>query len=125
MQIEKVTKYVNLASPSRSSSSTVTVRTVAMSLPRVRWLERDPDFKPSVEPEQVTIINGSIAGKSMVRRVKNLEKGMPLTNSEQRAYELGVVQKLSQRKACVHMGIAHSTYRQHLLKAKFKLGIEI
>ena len=127
MHIEKVTKYVNLASPSRSSSSTVTVRTVPMSLPRVRWLERDPDYKPEgvINPaSENRVVNGNVIGKSMLYKTRNLVKGMPLTEREKTAYELDTVQKLSQRKACVQMGIAHSTYRQHLIKAKVKLGIE-
>lgn len=125
MHIEKVTRYVNTASPSRSSSGTITVRKIPLSLPRVRWLERDPDYKPSSEPEDVKIVNGRVAGSKNLLLTKNMKLGDALTNSEQTAYELAVNQKLSHRKACTAMGITHSTFRQHLIKAKFKLGIAL
>jgi len=125
MQIEKITKYVNTAAPSRSSSSNITVRTIPLSLPRVRWLERDPDFKPPPEPQDMKVVNGRVAGSKILELTKCMKVGDALTNSEQQAYELAVKQKLSQRKACTVMGITHSTFRQHLIKAKFKLGIAI
>lgn len=124
MHIEKVTRYVNTASPSRSSSGTITVRKIPLSLPRVRWLERDPDFKTPPEPETTVVVNGRLAGSKVLALTKHLKVGAPLTNSEQRAYELAVNQKIPQRQACTQMGITHSTFRQHLIKAKYKLGIE-
>jgi hypothetical protein len=47
MQIERVSKYVNGGNADRSTSS----RRVWMSLPRVRWLERDPERPGQAQPE--------------------------------------------------------------------------
>jgi len=42
MQIEKVSRVMQITSPNRSGSN---IRNVILSLPRVRWLERDPEYK--------------------------------------------------------------------------------
>jgi hypothetical protein len=47
MEIERVSKYVNGGNADRSTSS----RRVWMSLPRVRWLERDPERPGQPQPE--------------------------------------------------------------------------
>jgi len=62
MIIEKITKYVVASSPSRSSSNTFS-RMVPMSVPRVRWLERDGSFKPAGKPEPVNIDLGKVKRK--------------------------------------------------------------
>lgn len=43
MKIMKISKYVIVQTPSRSSSETGTVRRMLLSLPRIKWLEREFD----------------------------------------------------------------------------------
>jgi len=43
MKILKISKYVLVKTPSRSSSETEAVRHMLLSLPRIKWLEREFD----------------------------------------------------------------------------------
>lgn len=57
MKIEKISTYIVSSTPSRSSSGKTTVRSVLMSLPRVRWLERD-NPQPESKPEDIIDLGG-------------------------------------------------------------------
>jgi len=47
MQIEKVSRYIDQLSESRSAGiNGRTRRRVLLSLPRIQWLERQPDYTP-------------------------------------------------------------------------------
>jgi DNA-binding NarL/FixJ family response regulator len=91
MKIEKITKYVVASAPSRSSSDTFS-RMIPMSLPRVRWLERDGTVKYESEPTPV-----NINLKKQKKEEKEAEKTPPpprriggLTRQENAIYELAV-----------------------------------
>lgn len=53
LKIEKVTRMVSATDPSRSMSGSF--RMVPISLPRVRWLERDVEKPGAIEPVTVTL----------------------------------------------------------------------
>lgn len=57
MQIEKVSRYIEPICDNRSGgTATYTRRRILISLPRVKWLERQPDYvpwPPLVEPQPV------------------------------------------------------------------------
>lgn len=64
MKIEKVSTYIVASTPSRSSGEQSTMRKILLSLPRVRWLERDNpqsvgDIKRSEESDKKYIILNS------------------------------------------------------------------
>ena len=56
MKIEKTSKYVFSSVPSRSLLDGGHVRKVLLSLPRVRWLERD---QPAPEPPEYVEMNNT------------------------------------------------------------------
>ena len=43
MKIQKISKYVPISTASRSSSGESTIRHMLVSLPRIKWLEKNPD----------------------------------------------------------------------------------
>jgi DNA-binding NarL/FixJ family response regulator len=49
MQIEKVSKYINVTVGGTSLCDASATRKVLMSLPRVKWLERDEEYIPPPE----------------------------------------------------------------------------
>ncbi len=53
MNIEKVSRMVMVSTLDRSSTSQ---RKILISLPRVRWLERDPDYvRPETTAEELPV----------------------------------------------------------------------
>lgn len=64
MKIEKVSKYIVQSTASRSSSGQTTTRKILMSLPRVKWIERDDNVssgdiaKVDEELRDYFILNG-------------------------------------------------------------------
>ena len=59
LKIEKITRMVSATDPSRSTSGSF--RMVPMSLPRVRWLERDVEKPGAVAPITVALPQRQVA----------------------------------------------------------------
>ncbi len=93
MQIEKITRLVPVAEATYSSSDMTTVRKMAISLPRVRWLERDPDYRPT---DVIDLESGATSTPAM-RVAKYADK--PLTLREKQISEMRFAGKTNQQVA--------------------------
>lgn len=121
MQIEKVSRYIPVSTPSRSSEQT-TIRQMMVSLPRVKWLENDLDsceyYKKYRKPEEVR--------PSIAADLKRSEawcdrlRGEPLTPTEQKVANL----RVNHHPTAIgrKLGIATSTVRGMLARIRAKLG---
>ena len=84
MKIEKISRYVPIATSSRSSTDTDTIRHMLVSLPRVRWLEREDisdlslnKYKTEGEPIELYDHGSYVALTQRERLMHNMfEKGM-------------------------------------------------
>ena len=91
MKIEKVTKYVIASSPSRSTSDTYS-RMIPMSLPRVRWIERDDEFGSAskFQSEQPPIPRDQKEKKSSNGNAALSLRIDGLTPQEHKIYEMAI-----------------------------------
>lgn len=121
MQIEKVSKYIPVSTPSRSSEQT-TMRQMMVSLPRVKWLERDIDnceyYKKYRKPEEVkpSIAADLKRSPTWCARLK----GEPLTPQEQKVADL----RVNHHPTAIgrKLGLAPSTVRGMLARIRAKNG---
>lgn len=93
MKIEKISKYIPIASSSRSSADTATIRHMLVSLPRVRWLERE-------DISDLNIRNYSMEGSAV--ELSNMGSYITLTGRERELSNLSKegmsLQMIAQRK---------------------------
>lgn len=124
MQIKKVSKYIPVSTPSRSHEGS-TVRQMLISIPRLEWLDKDIDasthyrkYKDISEVKPKTP-NEAKNTPSWSARLK----GVPLSPMEQKIYDLSQSMKI--REVGSQLGIAPSTVRGTIARARAKLGIEL
>lgn len=93
MKIEKISKYIPIASSSRSSADTATIRHMLVSLPRVRWLERE-------DISDLNIRNYSMEGSAV--ELSNMGSYITLTGRERELSNMSKegmsLQMIAQRK---------------------------
>lgn len=106
MKIEKVSTYIVAATPSRSTETQTTSRKILMSLPRVRWLERD-------NPRQDV-------GESV--ELKNMHSYITLTKRESEALNLHQ-QNFTIEEIAVRKGMKTSLVHKLISDAKKKLAL--
>lgn len=69
MQIEKISRVINVSvNGSSAYDNGLTHRRVLLSLPRVRWLERDEEYVPPQEPVEPGDLIPSYARKNIQPR---------------------------------------------------------
>ena len=108
MLIDKVSWIIEVHNISRSSSASSCGRRVLMSLPRVKWLERDPDY---VVPPPVT----ENPTENTLRRAAR-----PLANREMEAYEHRR-RGLSYAQISMLMGASENAARSYVSSARKKI----
>lgn len=107
MHIEKITRYIPDVSPSRSGSSEgFGIRKVPMSLPRVRWLERDGFVPVSEEIKEV-------------RKVKPKD----INDFDLRLLEMNQKQNMRPFEIAQALRMEPSTIRSALSRAKEKIRL--
>ena len=116
MRIEKVSRIVTVSPPYGSGNQTST-RRVLMSLPRIRWLERDGDNTPP-EPPPVEDEIATIEKKAFPFYAYH-----PLYPREKEAHELHKAGK-TVLEIAGHMSIPQKTVRTYLTCAKKKLEFQ-
>jgi hypothetical protein len=102
LKIEKVTRMVSATDPSRSTSGSF--RMVPMSLPRVRWLERDVEKPGAIEPVTVTLPQVQAA------RMKKGELDEPCFELHCKGYSFENVAKM--------LGIGKTSARKFYMREK-------
>jgi len=110
--IEKVSRYIVVnVHTSGSAHSTLAGRKVLLSLARVRWLERDPNYIPppplenEVETEDVSP-----------------RYDAAITPREELAHRLRRDEGMTYREIAAYMGITEKSVASYICVAKQKLG---
>lgn len=123
MQIEKVSKYIPVSTPSRSTEQT-TIRQMMISIPRIKWLESDIEscdyYRKYRKPEDIkpSIAADLKRSPTWCARLKD----QPLTPQERRVDAL----RKEHHPTAIgrRLGIAPSTVRGMLARIKAKKGEE-
>ena len=114
MHIQKISRYVPVAAPTNSTSESISSRKMLMSLPRVKWLERDPDYKPNGFFEEDL--------PPPPPPSPNVPKaGMPLSDREDEIYKLRMGGE-SFTDIARRFGISSDTVRGMFSRARRKRG---
>jgi DNA-binding CsgD family transcriptional regulator len=114
VQIEKVSRYISVQTPSRSMSGANGVRRMLLSLPRVKWLELDPDYKPfggiddEIEPPP---------------KPSSPKPGSPLSGRELEIWNLRMM-NMSFADIAAHFGVTRDTVRGMYARARKKRDTE-
>jgi DNA-binding NarL/FixJ family response regulator len=111
MVIEKVIKYVGAAVPSYSGSDSGDGRKMPISLPRVRFLERDEN---SLSPANENI-EPKITGNAAL-------KGKKLSPREEQVYKLWKEQQMTNTQIADALRLSKDAARSMLSRARYKLG---
>ena len=127
MEIERITKYVAANSPSKSAQNVEHARMIPMSLARVRWLERDPEYVSAYQAAE-KLFKKEVKEKSEKYRgepIKNIErfKDVPLTDIERKVFEMHDVQHVTHRDIASRLGFGNTTSRRHLSIARYKIHV--
>ena len=123
-QSKYITKYTDVDNP---KYGTFTRRNILLSLPRVKWLDRQPDYTPWPElptivqtedkPERKPVVNTRYTFRPHMRSDK-------LTPLQQQVWDLHR-QGLSQPQIGQQMGKSTNAIAKLIAQAREKLGIDL
>jgi DNA-directed RNA polymerase specialized sigma24 family protein len=120
-QSKYITKYTDVDNP---KYGTFTRRNILLSLPRVKWLDRQPDYTPW--PELPTIVQTEDKPERKPTRCtfRPHTRSNQLTPLQQQAWDLHC-QGLSHAKISVEMNKSTNAIGKLLAQAREKLGIDL
>lgn len=109
MQIEKITRYIPDVSPSRSGSSDgFGIRKVPLSLPRVRWLERDGFIPVSEEIKEIR--------KAKPKDINDFDLRLLDMNQKQNMRPFEIAQALRMEPSTIRSALSRAKEKVRLAK---------
>lgn len=122
MYIERTTRIIAAHTPSRSHSVTDNMRLIPLSLPRIKWLESDPEMALKYADEGA--INSWKENSEEISRKKvtlsYLEKDasvVPMRNCDRTVYNLRVKEQMTYEQIARQLKIGNSTARTYFARA--------
>lgn len=122
MNVEKVSKYISIRSGISEPQSAG--RRVLMSLPRVRWLEAQPDYTPWPPLEEPRPEPPAVEPEPVRYTLRPQSHNYELSDRQKLAWTMHS-EGLSVKQVAENMKVSRNAASKLLAQAREKLGIEL